>query len=215
MRQRILALLGALAVVALLGPVAAQAGTLPAGQARAGAAAAASGNTLTTHRPAAQKALSRHITLPKRECAALLRHPAGCTMSEGIHLIRASAAGDFYSGYLQACAKPYNTGGCDTHYWWVTDSFNFTANGSQVWGNGTPQCASNHTAYTWCSDVGNGTGTLQEGFNFGNGGWARMDLNAHDVYDLYQCGVRGPSWANVTGYAIDQATDGEVFCIQE
>ncbi|MBV9854958.1 MAG: hypothetical protein JOY82_10625 [Streptosporangiaceae bacterium] len=215
MKRLMLIPLGALAVIASLIP-AAQAGTLPADSAHA-TATAGSANTLA-HLSAAPQTVTRRITLPQHECAVLLGKAAGCAMSESIHLSRISASdgSSFYQGYLQACARPYNTGGCDTHYWWVKDYFNFTATSSQAWNNGTPNCSANHTNVTWCSYVGNtnGTGTLQEGFNFGNGGWARMDLNAHDVYDLYQCDYRGPSWANVFGWATDEADGGQVSCIQ-
>ena len=102
----------------------------------------------------------------------------------------------------------YSSGGCATNNWWVTDNFNFTTDydTGQAWNNGTPQCKTNHTTYTWCSYVGNGTTAMQEGFNFGNGGYARMNV-PDTFYHPYSCKVTGPSWANVSGYGFDYASN--------
>jgi hypothetical protein len=214
MKRLMLIALSALAVTASLIP-AAQAGAVQANPVRAGAAAG-SANTLTGRPPAAPQTVTRHITLSRHACAALSGHAAGCAMSESIHPIRKTANGDYFQGFLQVCGHPYSSGGCDTHVWWVTDSFNFTATSSQAWNNGTPQCKSNYTYVTWCSYVGNGTNHFQEGVNFSNGGWARDDLTASDFYRAGFCqGTRGSSGAKTTGWALDEAINAFYPCYPE
>ena len=156
---------------------------------RAAAAPASSG---------AQRWAAR-VTLSPAQCAALRRSlhqaAANCTVIETLHLAArparpsavqkavglrvASADSDIYlNGYLQACAALTSGNSCDTSKWWVDDYFAATYSGSQVWNNGTPHCDSNHTNVTWCSYVDNGTSVLQEGFNFGTNGYARMHIDA-------------------------------------
>ena len=55
--------------------------------------------------------------------------------------INAADSTAYWSGYMQACAVVYSSGGCQTSAWWVTDNFNFTTDFStgQAWDNGTPQ----------------------------------------------------------------------------
>lgn len=199
MRRLMLVMLGALAVIASLVP-------------------AARASTLTVRLSVAPQTMTRHITLPQHDCAASLGRASSCAMSESIHLSRSTSTGDFYEGYLQACAVTYTSGGCNTHYWWVKDSFNFTATASQAWDNGTPSCSASPglTNVTWCSYVNNGTNSFEEGFNFGNGGWARADLTASLFYNAGACtGVRGPSWANVSGWALDEAINAFYECYPE
>jgi hypothetical protein len=182
-RRPILVFLGALVVIASL---------MPAAQAR----------TLASPLSVAPQTMTWHVTPPQHDCAASLGRPSGCAMSEGIHLIKATAHGDYYQGYLQACAVTYSTGGCNTQYWWVKDYFNYTETSTQAWNNATPACSYNHTNVAWCSYVGNGTGHLQEGFNFGKGGWARLDVVTNEIGCDF---VRGPSWTNLSGWVEDEA----------
>jgi hypothetical protein len=158
-----------------------------------------------------------HIAPNPAQCATLGRslrnRAASCVAVESIHvsLVRpagflqartsgvkrtASSANNVYLyGYLQACASLLSSGYCNPNTWWVTDNFNVTVNGSQAWNNGTPSCAANHTDVTWCSYSNNGKSVMQEGFNFGTNGWARMG-----VYGvLASCGIRGSSYAFIEG----------------
>lgn len=110
-----------------------------------------------------------------------------------------AAADTTAEGYMQACAVVLSGIDCDPNQWWVTDYFAVVSNGTKIWNtNGPPECASNHTAWTWCSYVGNGTAEIQEGFNFGSSGWARIDISADGDW-----GTRGPAWANIYAYLDD------------
>jgi hypothetical protein len=140
-------------------------------------------------RPASQPA---RITLSAAQCAGL-RHglhdaAAGCTIIESLHVVSKTVSLDadvYYNAYLQACAAETSGSSCNTSKWWVKDWFAFTTNGNtQIWDNGTPRCEANGTSVTWCSYTGNGTYTLTEGFNFGNNGYARMDIYPDSSCDL-------------------------------
>lgn len=211
MKRLMLTLLSAVAVIMAVVP-AAQASAAAAVPARA----VTSGAETQTARLSSQTGW-RHVTLSRHECAALVR-PAGCTGFESTRLsevrANASASTEFWSGYMQACAVVYSSGGCATNNWWVTDNFNFTTDYStgQAWNNGTPQCKTNsYTTVTWCSYVGNGTTAMQEGFNFGKGGYARMNV-PDTFYHPYSCKVTGPSWAHVSGYGFDYASNEGTPC---
>jgi hypothetical protein len=141
---------------------------------------------------------SARITLSAAQCADL-RHglhdaAAGCTIIESLHVVSETAslnADVYYIAYMEACA----TETCDASQWWVEDWFAFTTNGNtQIWNNGTPLCKANHTSVTWCSYTGNGTYTLTEGFNFGNNGYARMD-----IYPDASCDLRTNSYSSIFG----------------
>lgn len=154
------------------------------------------------------------VALPAAQCRALRRsrpdRSAGCTVTETIrlrpisaHAVRGTAgqaaASDIYwSGILQACAVVESSGYCDTDDWWVSDQFNFTTSATQAWDNGTPHCGYKHTTVSWCSYSNNGTSEMQEGFNFGSSGYARMDIFP-EGQNLVGCDVRGSSYANPAG----------------
>jgi len=142
-----------------------------------------------------------HMTLRGTQCTALRQslhnRAAKCSVTESLHLTAVRQASTGYiewSGYLQACAVMDEQGVCDPNQWWVTDNFNVTLSGSQVWNNGTPQCAANHTSFSWCSYADNGQYQMQEGFNFGSDGWARLYINANATYS-HGCN----SYASCTG----------------
>jgi hypothetical protein len=156
-----------------------------------------------------------HTVLPSAPCATLrheLRDPsASCAITETLSLtaIRTSAdrtAGaatpdtdTYWIGYLQACAVLYSNDSCDPNEWWAYDDFDVVTNGTDAWNyDGAPRCAANHTDVTWCSYVDNGTPTLSEGFNFGSGGYARLDAEASGAYY-----IEANSWANPYGYIED------------
>ena len=168
---------------------------------------------------AAASARVRRVTLPPAQCAALrrrLRDPsASCTIAEtlrltpvrtlGVRTAGAATAGvDMYwIGYLQACAVVYSSGYCDTSKWWAYDEFNVVTNGTDAWNyGGAPTCGSNGTNITWCGYVDNGTATLSEGFNFGSGGYARLDAEGSGAYYVEPFN----SWENASGYIIDEGT---------
>jgi hypothetical protein len=207
-------------MLTLLSAVAVSIAVIPAAQASAAVAVPArtvASGVETQGAGLASQTGWRHVTLSRQDCAALGR-PGGCTGFESTLLSKVStnagATTEYWSGYMQACAVVYSTGGCATNNWWVTDNFNFTTDYStgQAWNNGTPKCATNkYTTVTWCSYVNNGTYKMQEGFNFGNGGYARMNVpDTH--YEPYSCQVSGPSWANVSGYGFDYASNEGTPC---
>ena len=215
MRRPLLALLGVIAVITSFIPLAVQASTASAAEpARTASVTAGAGATLAARLSASSLTASRRITLPRQKCAALPDPATGCAVTETAYAARVSTTDStaYWSGYMQACAVVYSTGGCNTTQWWVKDNFNFTTDFTtgQAWNNGTPSCTGNHTNWPWCSYTGNGTTTLQEGFNFGNGGWARMDItgNSFDIGGvIHHCRFRGPSWANVSGFSFDYASN--------
>jgi hypothetical protein len=101
----------------------------------------------------------------------------------------------YWYGQLIVCAQMDSKGNCNPSKWWVVDYFQFTTDGLQTWNNGTPSCSANHTNITWCSYVFNGTSSFSEGVNFGNNGWARMDVPGTYGY----CEVRSASYADRLG----------------
>lgn len=113
----------------------------------------------------------------------------------------------YYGGGLTICALGAN-GICNPDYWWADDVFRFTTSPGtdQTWNNGTPKCGANHTNITWCSYVNNGTASFQEGFNFGNGGWARMDIFADSPAF---CDWRGASFAGYQDGSIYEFSPGD------
>ena len=142
-----------------------------------------------------------NVTLQGAQCTALRGqlHDAGasCSITESLRLTRVSQAASYvyWYGYLQACAEQSEPGAACSGSWKVTDRFNFTSSGSQVWDNGTPKCAATgNTKYTWCGYTNNGDYQMVEGFNYGNNGWARMYINANGTYS-----VNGSSSAFATG----------------
>jgi hypothetical protein len=200
MRRIILVLLGVTAIIASLTPVAAQASASPSHT----AVIMPNGVKIPSIPAlAASQAMSRRISLSRTQCAVLrrsLRNPeASCTIAESAQLseIRATANTTEWFGYLQACAEVDSSGNCNTQKWWVNDYFQVVTNSStyQAWNQGTPICSANHTGYSWCSYAGNGTTDMQEGMNFGSGGWVRMDISGR----YYYCDMRGPAWANPLG----------------
>jgi hypothetical protein len=198
-RFLIAALMALTAGAALTAPAAAQATVLSGSSAAAVSHGAAPGRTLAAPASSGAQRWAGRVTLSPAQCAALRRSlhraAANCTVIETLHLTArpgrastvqkavglrvASSSSDIYlNGFLQACAALTSGGSCNTSNWWVDDWFAATYSGSQVWNNGTPHCTSNHTNVTWCSYVGNGTSVLQEGFNFGNNGYARLHIDA-------------------------------------
>jgi hypothetical protein len=109
----------------------------------------------------------------------------------------------YVNAYLQACAAESSGTTCVTNNWWVKDWFAFTYSGTQAWDNGTPHCTSSGTPVTWCSYVDNGTSTLQEGFNFGSNGYARMDISGNGQ----DCDVRTNSYSVPDGEYYYQGID--------
>lgn len=200
MKRFLIAALMALAAgAALTAPAAAQASVLSGSSAHAVSHRAAPGRAPAAPASSGAQRWAGRVTLSPAQCAALRRSlhhaAANCTVIETLHLAArpgrastvqkavglrvASPDSDIYlNGYLQACAALTSGNSCDTSKWWVDDYFAATYSGSQVWNNGTPHCASNHTNVTWFSYVDNGTSVLQEGFNFGTNGYARMHIDA-------------------------------------
>ncbi|SRR5581483_1932127 len=182
MRRLVLALFGAVAVTVWLMPVAAHASTSRANSVRTVSAAGISVSAGTVRDVV-------RTTLPVTQCSELRQslhnRAAKCSVTEILHLtaVRQPATGYIeLTGYLQACASMNEYQVCDPDQWWVTDRFHVTLSGSQSWNNGTPQCAANHTSFSWCSYANNGKYQMQEGFNFGNNGWTRLYINANDTY---------------------------------
>jgi hypothetical protein len=167
--------------------------------------------------PVVSEAQTRTIKLPQADCGALPHGATGCTMTAVTRLIGKSADSSvfYFDGYLQACAVT-EPGGCSTKNWWVKDYFKFTQLQSgtptdvrRAWDYGTPSCSAHGTNIKWCSYVGNGTTHFQEGFNFGNGGWTRMNI----VGDTGLCTLSGPSWTHPDGYTISEQTGPAGECI--
>lgn len=164
--------------------------------------------------PAQCNALRQNLGKPTAPCAVVETIHLSASRSIGAGQIRstsassmAPAATTYWYGYLQACGTYYSSGYCDPNNWWVNDYFNVTTSGSQAWNNGTPVCSANHTNVTWCSYANNGQSPMQEGFNFGNNGWARLD-----IYGDGSVGVRGSSYANLCGFIQPSAPGNPTPC---
>jgi hypothetical protein len=84
----------------------------------------------------------------------------------------ATSSGTYLTGWLQACSNQACTG------WWVVDDFGVTViAGAGAWNN-WHSCSSSGTPVSWCGTWHNGWPTyMEEGFNFGNNGWARFKID--------------------------------------
>lgn len=190
----------------------------------------------TTLQPStAHQTRSSHVMLPSAQCASLRRaisdRNASCMVNETVHTTSAlqanrkatgavtvaighastSASTTYFYGYLEACAQILSSGYCNTKNWWTYDYFTWTqdSSGQHMYNYSTPYCNAGGTNITWCSYTNNGQNPLVEGFNFGNGGWARVD-----VYDYYlQYGPwSGSSWAQKCGLASTSRIGLPAYC---
>ncbi len=123
---------------------------------------------------------------------------------------RSAASGTvYYGGLFEACAQfiagtSYNGNlpNCNPKKWWVLMNITWTDNGTRIW-QYSHGCAENGTSVSWCNVSNNGTSELTEGFNYGNGDWARMDVTAGAW-----CGVRGTPGIPIAGELDNDNSNG-------
>lgn len=115
---------------------------------------------------------------------------AHSSLAVTVHMVRepgtmATSATDAYeTGWLEACAIINSNASCNTNSWWVKMDFGVTwDNKGHAWRN-VSSCSANHTTYSWCSYVNNGTNDLSLGFNYGgssaNSDYARIDFSGYN-----------------------------------
>jgi hypothetical protein len=118
--------------------------------------------------------LRNQLHRPDMSCDGLTAYRLPATNTSVTLLARsvATSSGTYLTGWLQACSNQACTG------WWVVDDFGVTVIASAGAWNNWHSCSSSGTPVTWCGTWQNGGPIyMEEGFNFGNDGWARFRID--------------------------------------
>lgn len=199
MRAFLLVGLGLVAAAALaITPVAAQAST-SGGSSPATARLTTADGRLT---PAGCTAMRKTLGDPALDCAYVLVSgpgegtPAAADSARPAEAAAADAASSkytYYTGFLAACS-----GDCaltSSKDWRAVDDFGDTfENKVGVWNNSHRCIAAGDLSpgITWCGTWHSGYANyMEEGLNFGNGGWARLEIDTYGNYTPV-----APSWVH-------------------